>query len=117
MRPVEDAGPVVVQELHVRVTERRVPLPWTAYAMADGCGGALTPAVYEVDLDADRPAARPVDGVDVSGAAGEVKELPAPRLPIRWRLAIRWCCGSRRGPPAVTATGTWNWPGRAGGRA
>ncbi|WP_267244730.1 helix-turn-helix domain-containing protein [Streptomyces sp. PR69] len=118
VRPAKDAGPVVVQELHIRVTERREPLPWTAYAMDQGCGGALTPAVYKVDLDADRPVARPVDGVEVSGATGEVKELPAPRLPYQvraddplvlrveaqtarcdcdWYLELTWTSGERKG--------------------
>ncbi|TDC13199.1 hypothetical protein E1265_28405 [Streptomyces sp. 8K308] len=70
---------VVVEAVHVRVVERRAPLAWPAFDMSAGCGGALTPAAFTVDLDADRPVARPRDGYDGSG---EGVELPAPEPPF-----------------------------------
>ncbi|WP_461037252.1 hypothetical protein [Streptomyces mayteni] len=70
--------PVVVEAVHVRVVERRPPLDWPAFDMELGCGGALTPAAFTVDLDADRPIAHPRDGFDGMSEA----ELPAPEPPF-----------------------------------
>ncbi|MGD9485924.1 helix-turn-helix domain-containing protein [Streptomyces sp. TRM70308] len=75
-----DSTTVVLRDLHVRVVERRDPLPWNAYAMSNGCGGALTPARFAVDLDAPRPQAVPRDGYD---GEGEGRALPAERFPFR----------------------------------
>ncbi|MFD8292500.1 helix-turn-helix domain-containing protein [Streptomyces lavendulae] len=70
-------GAVVLQGMEVRVSARRTPPPWNVYRMSPGCGGALTPAVFAVNLDAPRPLARPVGGND----AGE--PIPAPSFPLR----------------------------------
>ncbi|MFE2252916.1 transcriptional regulator, partial [Streptomyces lavendulae] len=70
-------GAVVLQGMEVRVSARRTPPPWNVYRMSPGCGGALTPAVFAVNLDAPRPLARPVGGND----AGE--PIPAPAFPLR----------------------------------
>ncbi|MFG2193679.1 hypothetical protein [Streptomyces sp. NPDC048639] len=70
---------VVLQELHIRVVGRDKPLAWSSFAMENGCGGALTPAAFAVNLDASRPLARPTDGYD--GVSD--KSLPAVRLPYR----------------------------------
>ncbi|MEV7829544.1 helix-turn-helix domain-containing protein [Streptomyces subrutilus] len=72
-----DPGAVVLEGLDVRMGARRTPPKWNVYRMAQGCGGALTPAVYAVNLDAPRPVARPVAGGDEDGA------LPAPAFPMR----------------------------------
>ncbi|MDT0318956.1 hypothetical protein [Streptomyces millisiae] len=69
---------VVVEAVHIRVVERRAPLAWPAFDMSPGCGGALTPAAFTVDLDADRPVAHPRDGYDGEAEA----ELPAPEPPF-----------------------------------
>lgn len=71
------AGAVVLEGLDVRVTARRTPPAWNVYQMSPGCGGALTPAVYAVNLDAPRPVARPVDGGDSEGT------IRAPAFPMR----------------------------------
>ncbi|MCY0952159.1 helix-turn-helix domain-containing protein [Streptomyces sp. H27-S2] len=71
------AGAVVLEGLDVRVTARRTPPAWNVYQMSPGCGGALTPAVYAVNLDAPRPVVRPVDGGDSEG------RIPAPAFPMR----------------------------------
>ncbi|ELS57602.1 helix-turn-helix domain-containing protein [Streptomyces viridochromogenes] len=68
---------VVLEALRVRVVGRSAPVEGTSYAMDNGCGGALTPRYFDVDLDLDRPIARPVDGND-SGTP-----IPAMRLPYR----------------------------------
>ncbi|WP_443049863.1 helix-turn-helix domain-containing protein [Streptomyces sp. NBC_00287] len=68
---------VVLEALRVRVVGRAAPLEGNSYAMDNGCGGAVSPRYFDVDLDKDRPIARPVDGND-SGTT-----IPAMRLPYR----------------------------------
>ncbi|MFD3666233.1 helix-turn-helix domain-containing protein [Streptomyces sp. NPDC058659] len=110
------AAAVVLQALHVRVVERGAPLPWAAYRMDDGCGGAVTPRRFEVDLDRPRPVARALDGYDASGEEG--RALPAVSFPYavsaaepeellvfagaagcdcRWYLELEWSSEGRRG--------------------
>lgn len=68
---------VVLDALHVRVVGRAAPSESNVYLMNQGCGGALTPRMFGVDLDADRPMAVARPGHD-----GE-KEIPAVRFPYR----------------------------------
>ncbi|MGW2334227.1 helix-turn-helix domain-containing protein [Streptomyces sp. NPDC001685] len=72
-----DSTAVVLEALRVRVVNRAAPLKGTVYAMDRGCGGALTPRFFDVDLDKDRPVARPQDGNDTG------TPIPAMRLPYR----------------------------------
>ncbi|WP_433543683.1 helix-turn-helix domain-containing protein (plasmid) [Streptomyces sp. CA-294286] len=115
---------VVLHALHVRVVERAAPLPWNAYRMDNGCGGAVTPRHFAVDLDRPRPLARPVDGLDASGA--EVRKIPAVSFPYkvtssdpeellvsaraagcdcRWYLELEWSAGGRTGTVRITDGG------------
>lgn len=68
---------VVLKALRVRVVGRSAPVEGISYAMDNGCGGALTPRYFDVDLDKDRPIARPADGNDTG------TPIPAMRLPYR----------------------------------
>ncbi|MFC8429095.1 helix-turn-helix domain-containing protein [Streptomyces sp. NPDC057253] len=68
---------VVLEDLRVRVVSRGAPVQGTAYAMDQGCGGALTPRYFSVDLDKDRPIAQSRPGND----SGNV--IPAVRMPYR----------------------------------
>ncbi|MFE4052119.1 helix-turn-helix domain-containing protein [Streptomyces sp. YIM B13518] len=68
---------VVLTALRVRVAGRADPVPGNAYAMDQGCGGALTPRYFDVDLDKDRPVARAVAGNDAG------TPIPAVRMPYR----------------------------------
>ncbi|MFJ8909096.1 helix-turn-helix domain-containing protein [Streptomyces sp. NPDC102351] len=68
---------VVLTGLRVRVAGRSEPAPGNAYAMDQGCGGALTPRYFDVDLDQDRPIARAVAGNDAG------TPIPAVRMPYR----------------------------------
>ncbi|WP_416969822.1 helix-turn-helix domain-containing protein [Streptomyces sp. 4F14] len=68
---------VVLEGLRVRMTGRGEPAPGNAYAMDQGCGGSLTPREFAVDLDKDRPIARPMPGNDAG------TELPAVSFPYR----------------------------------
>ncbi|MEU1226920.1 helix-turn-helix transcriptional regulator [Streptomyces sp. NPDC005828] len=110
------AAAVVLQGLHVRVVERGTPPPWTGYRMDEGCGGAVTPRRFTVDLDRPRPVARALDGYDASGEEG--RTLPAVSFPYavtaaepeellvsartagcdcRWYLELEWSSEGRRG--------------------
>ncbi|MEU0526849.1 helix-turn-helix domain-containing protein [Streptomyces niveus] len=112
VRAAAGAGPVVIQEVFVRVVGRRAPLDWNTYDMSSGCGGSITPAVFAVDLDKSRPVVRPVDGGSEQGP------LPAPKLPYQvtageplvlkieastngcdcdWFVELRWSAGERTG--------------------
>ncbi|WP_234364985.1 helix-turn-helix domain-containing protein [Streptomyces sp. RTd22] len=111
---------VVLRALHVRVVGRRTPLAWSSFAMENGCGGALTPRAFSVDLDAARPQARPTDGND------EGKPIPAVRFPYRvsasdpevllinartagcdcrWYLELEWTSGDRSGTVRIDDNG------------
>ncbi|MGA5216488.1 helix-turn-helix domain-containing protein [Streptomyces cinereoruber] len=115
---------VVLHALHVRVVGRAAPPPWDAYRMGEGCGGAVTPRHFAVDLDRPRPLARPVDGHDASGA--ESRTIPAVSFPYkvtasdpeellvsartagcdcRWYLELEWSSGDRSGTVRITDGG------------
>ncbi|WP_306332820.1 helix-turn-helix domain-containing protein [Streptomyces sp. KL118A] len=68
---------VVLEALRVRVVGRAAPVKGNAYAMGPGCGGAVTPRYFSVDLDKDRPIARSVRGNDTG------TPIPAVRMPYR----------------------------------
>ncbi|MFF4407532.1 helix-turn-helix domain-containing protein [Streptomyces sp. NPDC001404] len=103
---------VVLRALHVRVLKSTAPLAWSGYSMGDGCGGGLTPAFFDVDLDRDRPTARPA-----AGEQGDIK-IPATDFPykvsstdpqpldivarttghdVTWELELEWSSGGRSG--------------------
>ncbi|WP_053851993.1 helix-turn-helix transcriptional regulator [Streptomyces sp. NRRL B-24085] len=72
-----DSTAVVLEDLRVRVVSRATPAQGNSYAMEQGCGGALTPRYFSVDLDKDRPIAHSQSGND----GGNV--IPAVRMPYR----------------------------------
>ncbi|MFF3290830.1 helix-turn-helix domain-containing protein [Streptomyces sp. NPDC003023] len=103
---------VVLESLQVRVAARQSPQGLGTYRMSSGCGGSLTPRLFDVDLDTSRPVARSVAGND----AGE--PIPAVSFPYRvsvtdpevllvtgrtvacdcdWYLQLRWSSGGRSG--------------------
>ncbi|MCX4820322.1 helix-turn-helix domain-containing protein [Streptomyces sp. NBC_01142] len=103
---------VVLQSIRVRVTARRTPPKRSVYRMNLGCGGSLTPRLFDVDLDTSRPVARPMAGND----AGE--PIPAVSFPYKvsaadpesllvlgrtvacdcdWYLELEWSSGDRSG--------------------
>ncbi|MQS99822.1 transcriptional regulator [Streptomyces jumonjinensis] len=107
-----DERAVVLQALRVRVAAKRAPLQRNAYRMSLGCGGAITPRVFDVDLDRPRPTVRSVAGSDAG------VEIPAVALPYRvsvrdpevllvtgrttecdcdWYLELDWSSGDRSG--------------------
>ncbi|QIP88904.1 helix-turn-helix domain-containing protein [Streptomyces sp. Tu 2975] len=111
---VQGKGPeaVVLESVQVRVAARRAPERHDVYRMDSGCGGSLTPRMFDVDLDRSRPVARSVAGND----AGE--PIPAVSFPYRvsasdpelllvtgrtvtcdceWYLQLRWSSGGRTG--------------------
>ncbi|MEU0331883.1 helix-turn-helix transcriptional regulator [Streptomyces sp. NPDC006193] len=54
---------VVVEGVRVRVVGRAAPVHGNVYSMAQGCGSDMSPRHFAVDLDKDRPVARPVAAV------------------------------------------------------
>ncbi|MFD4606133.1 helix-turn-helix domain-containing protein [Streptomyces sp. NPDC058464] len=104
---------VVLQDLRVRVVGRTAPAPGIAYSMADGCGGGLTPRYFDVDLDKDRPIARPVAGEGPDGKTVSTMHLPYrvsatdPEVlrvkastvgcDCRWYLELDWSSQGRSG--------------------
>ncbi|MFH9758975.1 helix-turn-helix domain-containing protein [Streptomyces anulatus] len=70
-----DERAVVLEALRIRVVERRSPAQGRVYRMSSGCGGSLTPRMFDVDLDVPRPVARSVAGND-SGEPIEAVTFP-----------------------------------------
>ncbi|MEU9910980.1 helix-turn-helix domain-containing protein [Streptomyces sp. NPDC051001] len=112
---------VVLEALRVRVVGRAAPAEGNSYAMDNGCGGALTPRQFSVDLDADRPVARSEAGSDAGN------EIPAIRMPYRvsaedpeillvtartvtcdcsWYLELDWSSQGRTGTARITDNGS-----------
>lgn len=111
---------VVLTALRVRVTGRTAPASGNAYAMDQGCGAALTPRSFDVDLDKDRPVARAVAGNDagtpipavrmpysVSASDPEVLLVTArtARCDCRWYLELDWSSQGRTGTVRVDDRG------------
>ncbi|MFF4490594.1 helix-turn-helix domain-containing protein [Streptomyces sp. NPDC001544] len=71
---------VVLEALRVRVVSRGTPVRGIAYSMGQGCGGDLAPRSFTVNLDVDRPIARPKDGAD---SADSEHKIPAVHFPYR----------------------------------
>ncbi|MFE2211066.1 helix-turn-helix domain-containing protein [Streptomyces canus] len=111
---------VVLEDLRVRVVSRGTPAKGNSYAMDQGCGGALTPRYFSVDLDKDRPIAHSQAGND-----GE-NVIPAVRMPYRvssedpevllvtaetegcdcsWYLELDWSSQGRTGTARVDDNG------------
>ncbi|MEU6822642.1 helix-turn-helix transcriptional regulator [Streptomyces atriruber] len=111
---------VVLEALRVRVVGRAAPVKGNAYAMGPGCGGAVTPRYFDVDLDKDRPIARAVRGNDTG------TPIPAVRMPYRvsakdpevllitagtsscdcrWYLELDWSSQGRRGTVRIDDDG------------
>ncbi|WP_406221173.1 helix-turn-helix domain-containing protein [Streptomyces canus] len=111
---------VVLEDLRVRVVSRGTPAKGNSYAMDQGCGGALTPRYFSVDLDKDRPIAHSQSGND-----GE-NVIPAVRMPYRvssedpevllvtaetegcdcgWYLELDWSSQGRTGTVRVDDNG------------
>ncbi|MFF5858314.1 helix-turn-helix domain-containing protein [Streptomyces sp. NPDC012751] len=103
---------VVLEALRVRVVSRGTPAAGNAYAMDQGCGGELTPRRFTVDLDVDRPTARPKDGADsehtipavhfpyrVSAEDPEslLVDATTQTYDARWYLELDWSCQGRTG--------------------
>ncbi|MGW7200479.1 helix-turn-helix domain-containing protein [Streptomyces chryseus] len=103
---------VVLEALRVRIVSRGNPAAGNAYAMDQGCGSDLTPRGFTVNLDADRPIARPKDGAD-SGHTMPAKHFPYlvsaedPEVLLvaattqthqaRWYLELDWSSQGRTG--------------------
>ncbi|MFF3335367.1 helix-turn-helix domain-containing protein [Streptomyces sp. NPDC002888] len=107
---------VVLEALRVRIVSRGNPAAGIAYAMDQGCGGELTPRRFTVNLDVDRPIARPKDGADsehtipaahfpyrVSAEDPEVLLVDATTqtYDARWYLELDWSSQGRTGTTRI----------------
>ncbi|MER7576710.1 hypothetical protein [Streptomyces sp. NPDC126514] len=74
---------VVLEALHVRVVSRVAPTTDRkgVYSLSEGCGAALIPRFFSVDLDAHQPLARSTPGDN-----GEGTPIPAIDFPYRVSL-------------------------------
>ncbi|MFQ6198160.1 helix-turn-helix domain-containing protein [Streptomyces sp. NPDC000405] len=103
---------VVLHALRVRVVKRSAPLSWNAYAMGSGCGGGLTPAFHDLDLDAGQPRVRAMGGMQgdiaipatdfpykVSSTDPQVLKVYArtESHDVSWYLELEWSSGDRHG--------------------
>ncbi len=112
---------VVLTALRVRVVGRTTPVEGNAYGMGGGCGGRVTPRYFDVDLDKDRPIARPVDGADldvripavafpysVSAEDPEVLKVSAETetCDCSWYLELDWSSEGRTGTVRIDDGGS-----------
>jgi hypothetical protein len=111
---------VVLTALRVRVVGRTAPASGNAYAMDQGCGGRVSPRYFDVDLDRNRPIARPVDGADldipipavrfpysVSADDAEVLKVSAETetCDCQWYLELEWSSEGRTGTVRIDDAG------------
>ncbi|MGW1772120.1 helix-turn-helix domain-containing protein [Streptomyces sp. NPDC002104] len=102
----------VLHALYVHVVSGRKAPGWNAYTMGSGCGGALVPASFAVNLDDASPRARPVPGKEgerstassdfpykVSATDPQVLNVDAATLgqDVSWYLELAWSSGDRKG--------------------
>ncbi|MFF9624860.1 helix-turn-helix domain-containing protein [Streptomyces griseosporeus] len=75
---------VVLEALHVRVTNRATPAVGrgTVYSLSDGCGAGITPRFFSVNLDAYQPVARSMPGDDGAGT-------PVPAIGFPYRVSLQ----------------------------
>ncbi|WNF30897.1 helix-turn-helix domain-containing protein [Streptomyces sp. C11-1] len=115
-----DERAVVLEALRIRVVERGAPVGGRVYRMSPGCGGALTPRVFDVDLDVPRPVARSVPGND-SGVPIEAVAFPyrvsasdpevflvtgrTVRCDCYWFAELVWSSGGRSGAVRIDDDG------------
>ncbi|MEU6759218.1 helix-turn-helix transcriptional regulator [Streptomyces sp. NPDC046685] len=108
--------PAVLHALYVHVVSGRKAPGWNAYTMGSGCGGALVPASFAVDLDDASPRARPVPGKEgertttstdfpykVSATDPQVLNIDAATLgqDVSWYLELAWSSGDRQGTTRI----------------
>ncbi|MFJ8943938.1 helix-turn-helix domain-containing protein [Streptomyces sp. NPDC102395] len=74
---------VVLEALRVRMAHRTTPADsrGIAYSTYEGCGAILIPRYFHVDLDAQRPLARPMPGND--------PDRPSPAIDFPYRVSLR----------------------------
>ncbi|MFF3887195.1 helix-turn-helix domain-containing protein [Streptomyces sp. NPDC001914] len=110
---------VVLEALRVKVVGRSAPMKGTAYSTGGGCGGDVGLGAFSVDLDEDRPVARPVPVDDGTGTRTleppfrvSVKEpqfLMVDALTegcdCRWYLELDWSSRGRRGTVRIDDQG------------
>ncbi|MGC4983344.1 helix-turn-helix domain-containing protein [Streptomyces sp. DT193] len=111
---------VVLEALRVRVVGRSAPLKSPSYFTGGGCGGLMGPGSFDVDLDMDRPIARPVPG-DGEGADSRTLSMPfrvsvkdpqvlmvdaqTENCDCRWYMELDWSSQGRTGTVRIDDEG------------
>jgi hypothetical protein len=111
---------VVLEALRVRVVGRSAPLKGTAYATGGGCGGSMGVGSFAVDLDMDRPIARPIASDD-DGTGSRTLSMPfrvsvkdpqvlmvdalTESCDCRWYLELDWSSRGRTGTVRIDDQG------------
>ncbi|MBO1415056.1 transcriptional regulator, partial [Streptomyces sp. FH025] len=108
----DSATPVVLHAAYVQVVSTQPAPKGNAYTPGSGCGGSLTPAAFEVDLDASAPRAVPVPAREgevatttsnfpyrVSDTDPQVLNIDATTgsQDVSWYLDLVWSSGDRQG--------------------
>ncbi|MFF3217117.1 helix-turn-helix domain-containing protein [Streptomyces sp. NPDC002886] len=111
-----EGKPAVLHALYVHVVSGRKAPGWNAYTMGSGCGGALVPASFAVDLDDASPRAKAVPGKEgerstgstdfpykVSDTDPQVLNIDAATLgqDVSWYLELAWSSGDRKGTTRI----------------
>ncbi|MFF3559443.1 helix-turn-helix domain-containing protein [Streptomyces sp. NPDC002574] len=107
---------VVLEALRVRVIGRTAPVKGTVYSTGQGCGSDMSPRSFAVNLDKDRPIARPVPGND-SGTTTPALQMPyrvsskdpevlfvdarTTSCDCRWYLELDWSSQGRTGTERI----------------
>ncbi|MEU6344747.1 helix-turn-helix transcriptional regulator [Streptomyces sp. NPDC046977] len=107
---------VVLEALRVRVIGRAAPVKGTVYFTGQGCGSDISPRSFAVNLDKDRPIARPVPGND-SGTTTPALQMPyrvsskdpevlfvdarTTSCDCRWYLELDWSSQGRTGTERI----------------
>ncbi|MFC5663955.1 helix-turn-helix domain-containing protein [Kitasatospora misakiensis] len=107
-----DATPVVLHAAYIQVVSTQPAPKGNAYTPGSGCGGALTPAAFAVDLDAPAPRAVPVPAEGTTGKSAlsnfpyrvsatdpQVLNVDATTASqdVSWNLYLVWSSGDRQG--------------------
>ncbi|SOB81205.1 helix-turn-helix domain-containing protein [Streptomyces sp. 1331.2] len=112
--------PVVLNDVYVHIVSTQPAPKWNAYTPGAGCGGALVPASFAVDLDSPSPHAVPVAGREgtkktpvtdfpyrVSDTDPQVIDVDATTLSqdVTWYLELKWNSGLSHGTLRVDDNG------------
>ncbi|RLV08670.1 transcriptional regulator [Streptomyces griseocarneus] len=114
------SSPTVLNGMYIHVVSAHKTPRWNSYTMGAGCGGALEPASFAVDLDNPSPRPKPVPGKEgerpttttdfpykVSADDPQVLNIDAFTVgqDVSWYLELAWSSGGRQKTTIVNDNG------------